>query len=392
MLKGFDENKCTVMIFIDLSAAFDTIDIETLLDILSEELGFDGKALEWCKSFLLGRTQRVKITGQYSESIDVKYGAPQGSVLGPKFYNAYVRGQPAVIESTGFTSTAFADDSNGKKTFSITFQYDVLTQDVPNCIRKITLWSHMQFLKINPDKTEIMVFHPPSLTNQLVIGGTLVDGECIRFSKEVKNVGVLLDCNMKLDKHINRVVSHCYKLLKDIGRVRNVITNKHAEMLVHAVISSRLDYCNSLFFNLSKSNLKKLQKVQNSAARIVSRTSKRKSVSKVLNDLHWLRIEARIMFKIILLVYKVVTGQCSENLQITYKQHNCRPQDELLLEAASAKTKYGQRTFDFVGPRLWNALPLHVRKEEEITRFKTAVKTILFQGAEEFKRTAFKYV
>ena len=82
VLKGFDENKCTVMIFIDLSAAFDTIDIETLLDILSEELGFDGKALEWCKSFLLGRTQRVKITGQYSESIHVKYGAPQGSVLG----------------------------------------------------------------------------------------------------------------------------------------------------------------------------------------------------------------------------------------------------------------------------------------------------------------------
>ena len=87
VLKGFDENKCTVMVFLDLSAAFDTIDIEKFLTIMSEEIGLAGTALQWCKSFLTNRTQRVKINGHFSESLEVKYGAPQGSVWGPKCYN-----------------------------------------------------------------------------------------------------------------------------------------------------------------------------------------------------------------------------------------------------------------------------------------------------------------
>ena len=164
-------------------------------------------------------------------------------------------------------------------------------------------------------------------------------------------------------------------------------------MLVHAIIiTSRLDYCNSLYFNISKSNLYKLQKVQNAAARLVMRTKRRSSVSGALEELHWLRVEARVMFKIILLVYKSVTGQCSANLEITYKSHNCRSQDELLLEAVNAKTKYGRRRFHFVGPRLWNALPVEIRKEKKIDVFKTKVKTLLFKDAEGFKKLAFKYV
>ena len=392
VLAGFDEDKCTVMVFLDLSAAFDTIDIEVLLTILSEEIGLTGAALQWCKSFLTDRTQRVNINGQYSESMAVKNGAPQGSVLGPKFYNIYVRGQPKVIQNCGFMSTSFADDSNGMKKFAITFQYNVLKHDVPMCISEVTKWMNSMFLKINPDKTEIILFHPDWLKSQVVVKGTNIGDECIRFSDEVKNVGVWLDQNLNLDKHINKIVSHCYKLLKDLGRIRNVLSQKHAEMLVHAIITSRLDYCNSLYFNISKSNLYKLQKVQNAAARLVMRSKRRCSVSGALKELHWLRIEARVMFKIILLIYKSVTGQCSANLEIRYKSHQCRPQDELLLEAVGAKTKYGRRRFQYVGPRLWNALPVEIRREENMDTFKTKVKTLLFNDAEGFKKLAFKYL
>ena len=107
--------------------------------------------------------------------------------------------------------------------------------------------------------TEIILFHPKSMKDQVIIGGTMIGEECIRFSSEVKNVGVWLDNNLTMNKHVNTIVSHCYKLLKNIGRIRKIITKKHTEMLVHAVISSRLDYCNSLLFNISKSNMYKLQ-------------------------------------------------------------------------------------------------------------------------------------
>ena len=202
---------------------------------------------------------------------------------------------------------------------------------------------------------------------------------------------VLFDENLTMDKHVNKVTSHCYKLLKDIGRIRNVLSVEHTEMLAHSLITMRLDYCNSLLINTSKSNLFKLQKVQNAAARLVVRGRKRQSVSGTLDKLHWLRVESRIIFKILLLTYKSITGQCSSNLQLSYKQHNCRPDDYLMLSTKVAKTKYGQRTFEYTAPRLWNALPLKIRTATSLDEFKGLVKTLLFKGTEEFKQRAFKY-
>ena len=224
VLKGFDEDKCTVMMFLDLSAAFDTIDIDKLVVILSEEIGLSGVALQWCKSFLTNRTQRVKINGEFSEEMIVKYGSVQGSVLGPKFFNIYARSQPKIFQESGFVTSSFADDSNGMKTFSICFQYNILKNDVENCINNIVHWSNMLCLKINPDKTEIILFHPKSLSHRVVIKGTFIGKECIRHSKEVKNVGVWLDEHLKFDKHVNKIISQCYKLLKDIGRIRSVLS------------------------------------------------------------------------------------------------------------------------------------------------------------------------
>ena len=109
VLKGFDENKATVIIFLDLSAAFDTIDVEKVLEILDMEIGVGGVVLKWFRSFLEGRTQKVKIDGEYSESLKVPCGAPQGSVLGPKIFNINVRSQPMVFKQCLFTSSSFAD-------------------------------------------------------------------------------------------------------------------------------------------------------------------------------------------------------------------------------------------------------------------------------------------
>ena len=124
-----------------------------------------------------------------------------------------------------------------------------------------------------------------------------------RLHSRFAGVGVYLDKNLTMDKHVNQIVSHCYKILKDIGRIKKCLQQSHLERLVHSVISSRLDYCNSLFVNISKGNLDKLQKLQNAAARLVVGGKKRESVSGALRKLHWLRVEARITFKILLLVF-----------------------------------------------------------------------------------------
>ena len=179
-------------------------------------------------------------------------------VLGPKIFNINVRSQPMVFKKCMFSTSSFADDSNGRRQFALTFQFNVINKDIVNCLKQIIEWSNAHFMKINPNKTEIALLCPSSLNDEIIIKGVIFEGQCIRFSAEVKNVGVWLDRNLRMDKHINQISSHCYKILKDIGRIRKCITQSHLENLVHAVISTRLDYCNSLFMKISKENIFKL--------------------------------------------------------------------------------------------------------------------------------------
>ena len=137
VLRGFDENQATVIVFLDLSAAFDTIDIEKLLAIMDGEIGVGGTVLKWFRSFLEDRTQKVKIDNEYSESLSVPCGAPQGSVLGPKIFNINVRSQPMVFKKCMFTTSSFADDSNGRRQFALTFQFNVINKDIVNCLKHI---------------------------------------------------------------------------------------------------------------------------------------------------------------------------------------------------------------------------------------------------------------
>ena len=388
VLQGFDKNQATVKIFLDLSAAFDTINIQKVLEIMRDEIS---TVFKWFRSFLEGRTLKVKIDNAYSESLDVPCGAPQGSVLGPKIFGINVRSQPMVFKHCMFSTSSFADDSNGRKQFALTFQFSVMNNDVIDCLHKIIDWSNAHYMKINPEKTEILLLCPTSLNSEVIIRGVIFEGQCIRFASEVKNVGVWLDRNLTMDKHVNQVVSHSYKILKDIGRIKKCLQQHHLERLVHAVISSRLDYCNSLFINISKSNLHKLQKLQNAAARLVVGGKKRDSVSGALRKLHWLRVEARITFKVLLLVFKILKGQCSQNLELRYKSFNGRPEDYLLLETPNFKTAYGKRIFAYNGTRLWNALPVTVRSEEGVNEYKKKIKTMLFDGHDDLKKKAFKY-
>ena len=142
---------------------------------------------------------------------------------------------------------------------------------------------------------------------------------------------------------------------------------------------------------MSGENLFKYQKVQNAAARLVLGRRRRDSARSALQELHWLCVDARINFKILLLVYKVVRGICSENLNLQYKSFNGRPCEYLMLDTPVFKSKYGQRLFAYSGPRLWNALPVAMWMEEDIDQYKKSLKTLLFNGNDELKQRAFKY-
>ena len=107
-----------------------------------------------------------------------------------------------------------------------------MNHEVVECLKLIVKWSHSRFMKINPDKTEILLFYPPSLEKEVLIKGIMFEEQCIRFSDCVKNVGVYLDKHLNFNKHINNITSHCYKILKDIGSIKKSLQKDHLAQLV----------------------------------------------------------------------------------------------------------------------------------------------------------------
>ncbi len=128
-----------------------------------------------------------------------------------------------------------------------------------------------------------------------------LDG-CTVTSSTVKNLGVILDSNLSFENHISNVTKTAFFHLRNIAKLRNMLSVSDVEKLVHAFMTSRLDYCNALLGGCPASSINKLQIVQNAAARVLTRSRKYDHITPILQSLHWLPIKFCISYKILLLV------------------------------------------------------------------------------------------
>ncbi len=154
----------------------------------------------------------------------------------------------------------------------------------------------------------------------------------------------------------------------------------------HAFVSSRLDYCNSLYVGTSQSTLSRLQIVQNAAARLLTGSRKQDHITPILSSLHWLPVRYRIDLKILLFVFKSLNGLApcyiSDLLQPYSPSRSLRSSDQkLLIVPRSRLILWGDRAFAVSAPRLWNSLPLHIRTASTLLSFKSLLKTHFFSQA-----------
>ena len=162
-----------------------------------------------------------------------------------------------------------------------------------------------------------------------------------------------------------------------------ILDQQTTERLVHAFVSCRLDFCNSLLHCIPEFQISKLQRIQNSAARLVTRSSTRQHITPILRNLHWLPVNKRIIFKILLVTYKCIHGSSPSYLrEITepyQPSRTLRSSSALLLKVPAIRTKtYGHRSFTHSSPALWNSLPQHIKTARTELEFKTVLKTYLF--------------
>ena len=235
-------------------------------------------------------------------------------------------------------------------------------------------------LKLNLDKTELLYI--PHRTSPLRELSVTVDGTTVTASHSARNLGVVLDDQLDFKEQVAATSRSCRFLLYNIRRIRPYLT--HTQLLVQAMVISRLDYCNSLLESLPACVIQPLQLIQNAAARLVFNLMKFSHVTPLLRSLYWLPVAARIRFKVLILAYAAANKTAPHYLQDIIQAYTpTRPlrsaaTGRLARPSGRATRSFRLQSFSTLAPKWWNDLPIPIRTAPSLPIFHRSLKTHLF--------------
>ena len=390
------ENTCagafSVLILLDLSAAFDTVDHDLLVNDLYNS-GLRDSALALIKSYLGDRFQSVLVDQAVSDPAPLRCGVPQGSVMGPILFSVYTSGLSLLLQAHGVAYHFYADDT----------QIYVKITNIIETRRKIELlvsdirkWMKTRKLKLNDRKTEIIIVQGNRRADEEVASLSINMGEShLLPSPAVRNLGVSLNSRLDFREHVNQIAKSCYFHIRNLYSIKHYITKECLLQLTHSLIFSRVDYCNAVLIGLPNYILKTVQSVLNRAARLVCGIPPMTPTTSYLMELHWLPVKARIEFKLCLITFKVLKfgepryladlvmfSPSHPGVAVRHDSDNLR----LVEPRAFQQSSFYERSFAYMAPRLYNRLPLAMRQLNSIECFKRQLKTFLFSRCYDMER------
>ena len=381
------EGNCTLLVLLDLSAAFDTVDQKILIDDLTH-LGIGGKVLNWFYSFLNKRNFKVIIGKEMSDSGEMTTGVPQGSILGPVLFTIYTIELYYLLQSLDVESHFYADDT--QIYFSVQ-DPDQARHKFREVYSAVEQWMYKRKLKLNSGKTEIMLVGSQSRINLLSNFKDMTVGtSTVTLSEKVRSLGIIVDQNLTLKQQLKNTKRKAINNLMNISRISKYINKPSRMKLVYGLVFSVIDFCNSLYYDLPDSDLHGLQMIINSAARIVKSIPRfsRNRITPVCIELHFLPLKARIIYKICLITYKALNFNQPKYIAELIKEYT--PETNMSLrsidnnrldEPVISPLQAVDRCFQHASPRLYNALPNEVRQASTVQSFKKMLKKHLFKKA-----------
>ena len=386
---SMDKQEVTLLILVDLSAAFDTINHEIMLEILETDFGVVGDAQKWIKSFLSKWQQCILVKRESSEVSGLDCGVLQGSCLGPVLFLLYASCLFHMVSKHLPTSHAYADDTQLYFSFrpDSSATQDDTVKAMEECITDVRAWLVSHRLRINDMKTGFVIIGSHQQLSKVTIDSVKVGDSEIKPIESVRNLGVWFDKRMTMNVQVGMICSKSFRGLYNIRQIRKFPSTKTTKTLVHACVTSHLDHCNSLLFGLPQCQLDRLEKVLNAAARVICLKPKFDHITPVLVQLHWLPVKFRIKFKIALFVYEALHGMAPPYLaEVLQGKPKTRYQlwssdKDLLFVPPSSRKTFGDRAFAYAGPTLWNSLPLALRLQPTVESFRNHLKTYLFKKA-----------
>ena len=257
-----------------------------------------------------------------------------------------------------------------------------------DCISDVRAWLLSHKLMFKDSKTEFLVIGTPQQLSKVEIGHVNVGGVKINAVDSVRNLGSWFDKHMSMSVHVGKMCSKAFGGLYKIRQIRKFLSVDTTKTLIHAFVTSHVDYCNALLAGIPQYQAQRIQKILNAAARLIYRCPRISHITPILIALHWLPIKYRVEFKIVLLVYKALNNMAPIYIsELLIPKPSCerwtlRSDDQGLLHIPKTNCKtLGDRSFAYAAPQLWNSLPLNVRNCDRISVFKKRLKTFPLRKA-----------
>ena len=298
---SIDNRQSVLLVLLDLSAAFDTVDRTILLRLLSGYV-LSGDILAWLTSYLCDRTYVVRVKSGVSEANIITTGVPQGTILGPLLFNKDIAPLTTLLQKHNIRHHLYADDTQLYITFPPTDHTQALAR-MEACVQDAKAWLCDNGLVMNDNKSQAIVIHSSSLRTPTSLTRVNICGQLVETSPVIRDLGFNVDANLTMTSQMANVCRSAYYHLSRIAKIRDSTSTTVCKSLIHRLVTSRLDYGNAILDGISDRHMHRLEMVQRSAARIVRqiRRGDRQSMTTILRQLHWLPVRKRIDFKLLVL-------------------------------------------------------------------------------------------
>ena len=377
--KAIDGNNLSLLVLLDLSKAFDSVNHSILLNKLSQ-LNIQ---TSWFESYLKDRSQSVMLDGKTTSSPKpVNFGVPQGSILGPILFLLFVNDINCGNPLDNARMTMYADD------VQLLFirpanKLEELKKDAETALTHINDWYSSNGLKVNTNKTQCIILGSKANTRK-VPADFIIDcvGAKISLDNRVKTLGVWFDPNMTFEHHVEKLCSKLNGTLMFLSRTKKQLDFESRLLVINALIFSHLNYCPTIWGKCTKTLLSAVQRTINFTAKVAHDGNFRKSdhVTPILEKLGWLNIHERLELSEAIRVFKIKNKlSCPNGTVFSTRKtaHQRSTRNENNIDTDFRKTEAGAKAFTITGPKIFNNLPSDIQNCATVPSFKQKCTTLL---------------
>ena len=361
---SIDNKKAFGALLTDLSKAFDCVNHELLIAKL-DAYGVDYPSLKLIYSYLKNRKQRVRINNSYSPFEEIEHGVPQGSILGPLFFNINICDLFYFIEE--WETANYADDTTP---YTAQADLDTVIKSLESCAKILFSWFESNFMKANSDKSHLL------LSSEYEVSAN-INNNIIKNSQSEKLLGVIIDTKLNFEEHTTRLCNKASQKLSALARISSYMSIQQRRRIMKAFISSQFGYCPLVWLFCSRNANNRMNRIQERALRIVY-NDKVSSFSALLERDNSVTIHSRNLQVLATEIFKVKNNLASpvmnEIFGLSETPYNLRK--SAIFQSRRIRTQsYGLNSLAYLGPKIWQLVPEEIKRSVSLNDFKSKIKT-----------------